>query len=86
MMACGMIGLSDLFFGRWEAPLPNGLLIGILGTAAGIGSTFMPWSMSWVSQTSTLKRGFLFVLFSALLTFILLSFSFKRFRLIGKAT
>ena len=73
----GMVGLYHTILGT---------AIGILGTAAGIGSTFMPWSMSWVSQDATLKRGFLFVLFSALLTFILLSFSFKRLRLIEKAT
>jgi sugar phosphate permease len=59
-----------LTLGGIHFPHLSGTAIGILGTAAGIGSTFMPWSMSWVSQASTLKRGFLFVLFSALLTFI----------------
>ena len=85
------VGCSGLFpglltLGGIHFPHLSGTAIGILGTAAGIGSTFMPWSMSWVSQDATLKRGFLFVLFSALLAFILLSFSFKRFRLIEKAT
>jgi len=85
------VGCSGLFpglltLGGIHFPHLSGTAIGILGTAAGIGSTLMPWSMSWVSQDATLKRGFLFVLFSALLTFILLSFSFKRLRLIEKAT
>jgi fucose permease len=77
----GLLTLGGIYF-----PHLSGTAIGILGTAAGIGSTFMTWSMSWVSQAATLKRGFLFVFFSALLTFILLSLSFKRFRLIEKAT
>lgn len=85
------VGCSGLFpglltLGGIRFPHLSGTAIGILGTAAGIGSTFMPWFMSWVSQASTLKRGFLFVLFSAILTFVLLSFSFKRFRLIEKAS
>jgi len=84
------VGCSGLFpglltLGGIHFPHLSGTAIGILGTAAGIGSTFMPWSMSWVSQTSTLWKGFLFVFFSALLTFILLSLSFRRFRLIEKA-
>jgi fucose permease len=85
------VGCSGLFpglltLGGIHFPHLSGTAIGILGTAAGIGSTFMPWSMSWASQASGLKRGFLFVFFSALLAFILLSFSFKRFRPIRKAT
>ena len=92
-MSCFMagVGCSGLFpglltLGGIHFPHLSGTAIGILGTAAGIGSTFMPLSMSWVSQASTLKRGFLLVFFSALLTFILLNLSFKRFRLIEKAT
>jgi len=85
------VGCSGLFpglltLGGIHFPHLSGTAIGILGTAAGIGSTFMPWSMSWISQASTLKRGFSFVFFSVLLTFILLSFSFRRFRLMEKAT
>lgn len=77
----GLLGLGGLHF-----PHLSGTAIGILGTAAGVGSTLMPWSMSWISQSSTLKGGFMFAFFLSLLTLILLGFSYKRFRLIEKAT
>jgi fucose permease len=85
------LGCSGLFpglltLGGIHFPHLSGTAIGILGTAAGIGSTFMPWSMSWVSQVSTLEKGFSLAFFFAFLTLILLSFSFRRFRLIEKAT
>jgi len=85
------VGCSGLFpglltLGGIHFPHLSGTAIGILGMAAGIGSALMPWAMSWVSQASTLKSGFLFLLFSALFAFVLISFSFKRFRLSEKAT
>ena len=85
------VGCSGLFpglltLGGIHFPHLSGTAIGILGMAAGIGSALMPWAMSWVSQASTLKSGFLFLLFSALFAFVLVSFSFKRFRLSEKAT
>jgi fucose permease len=85
-MGCSGLFPSLLAIGGIQFPHLSGTAIGILGTAAGIGSTLMPWSMSYVSQASTLERGFLFIFFAALLTFILLSFSFARFRLLKKPT
>jgi nitrate/nitrite transporter NarK len=51
-----------------EAP---GAAMGILTTGGGLGSIFLPWLMSFVSQLTNLQSGFLtfevFVIFSLVL-------------------
>jgi hypothetical protein len=52
---------------------------GILGTAAGLGSSVMPWVMSAASQATSLKAGFLVTSMAALVAFGLIVVSYRRF-------
>jgi nitrate/nitrite transporter NarK len=72
-----------------EAP---GAAMGILTTGGGLGSIFLPWLMSFVSQLTNLKVGFLtfeiFVIFSLVLLGIQvcdLKKRIPRYQLAGKS-
>jgi fucose permease len=71
-----------------EAP---GAAMGILTTGGGLGSIFLPWLMSFVSQMTNLQFGFLtfevFVIFSLMLMgiqFRSLKRLIPRYQLAGK--
>jgi len=52
--------------------------MGILGTAAGVGSTLMPYLISAASKWTSLGVGFFTNQFTAILALCLISISFKR--------
>jgi fucose permease len=70
----GLLALGGKNFPQWP-----GTTVGILGTAAGLGSSLMPWVMSTASQATSLKAGFLVTSMAALVAFGLLIISYKRF-------
>ncbi len=71
----GLLALGGINFPQW-----SGTTMGILGTAAGVGSTLMPWVMSVVSEGTSLKTGFCAAQGVGLIAFGLLMISFKRLR------
>ncbi len=70
----GLLALGGKNFPQW-----SGTTVGILGTAAGLGSTLMPWVMSTTSQATSLKAGFLATLMAALVALGLVIVSYRRF-------
>jgi fucose permease len=70
----GLLALGGRNFPQW-----SGTTVGILGTAAGLGSSLMPWIMSAVSQTTSLKAGFLATHVAALVALGLVIVSYRRF-------
>jgi fucose permease len=70
----GLLALGGKNFPQW-----SGTAVGILGTAAGLGSSLMPWVMSAASQATSLKAGFLVTSMAALAAFGLIVLSYRRF-------
>jgi fucose permease len=70
----GLLALGGRNFPQW-----SGTTVGILGTAAGLGSSLMPWIMSAASQTTSLKAGFLATHMAALVAFGLIIVFYRRF-------
>jgi fucose permease len=68
-----LLTLGGIFF-----PHQPGTTMGILGTAAGVGSTLMPYLISASSKWTSLGVGFFTNQFTAILALCLISFSFKR--------
>jgi fucose permease len=79
-IACSGLFPGLLTLGGINFPQQSGTTIGILGMAAGIGSTFMPWVMSLASRSSSLKAGFLIGHLAALIAFGLVVIFFKRLK------
>jgi MFS family permease len=78
-MACsglfpGLLALGGTHFPRW-----SGTTMGILGTAAGIGSTLTPWLISILSKATSLRTGFFILLLTSLLGLGTLIGAQKRF-------
>jgi MFS family permease len=69
----GLLALGGLNFPRWA-----GTTMGLLGTAAGLGGTVMPWLMSIASGRDSLKAGFYTAQLAGLIAFGLLLVSVKR--------
>ena len=68
----GLLALGGLNFSRWA-----GTTMGLLGTAAGVGSTVMPWLMSVASKRTSLRTGFYTAQLVGFVAFGLLLFSLK---------
>jgi MFS family permease len=68
----GLLALGGLNFPRWA-----GTTMGLLGTAAGVGSTVMPWLMSVASKRASLRTGFYTAQLAGLVAFGLLLVSLK---------
>jgi MFS family permease len=67
----GILALGGLHFPRWA-----GTTMGLLGTAAGMGGTLMPWIMSVASKRTSLTTGFYTAQLAGLVAFgFLLVFS-----------
>jgi fucose permease len=79
-MGCSGMAPIVLALGGINFPHLLGTTMGILSTAAGIGSTFMPWIMSMASQRASLKAGLFASQLAALVAFGLLMLFFKRLR------
>ena len=59
---CVGLGFSGIFpialaLGGISFPSQQGTAVGILGMAAGVGSTLFPYVISWVSELSTMRYG-----------------------------
>jgi fucose permease len=78
-IACSGLFPGLLALGGKIFPQGSGTAVGILGTAAGLGSSLMPWIMSTASQTTSLKAGFLATHMAALVAFGLIIVSHRRF-------
>ncbi|MEW6261847.1 MAG: MFS transporter [Thermodesulfobacteriota bacterium] len=70
------LGFSALFpflmtLGGLAYPGHQGTAVGLLGAAAGVGSTLVPWLISLVSSVSSLKSGLWVSQAAALLVFVL---------------
>jgi MFS transporter, FHS family, glucose/mannose:H+ symporter len=68
----GVLTLGGTHFPEWA-----GTTMGILGTAAGLGSTFISWWMSIASQETTLATGFFMSLLSAFIALVLVGIGYK---------
>lgn len=68
-----LLTLGGIFF-----PQQPGTTMGILGTAAGVGSTLMPYLISAASKWTSLGVGFFTNQVTAILALCLISISFKR--------
>ncbi len=82
LMGIGCSGLfpSLLALGGINFPEWSGTTMGLLGTAAGVGSTLMPWMMSIASEGASLKSGFYVAQGVGLVALGLLLGSFRRLR------
>jgi fucose permease len=79
-IACSGLFPGLLALGGINYPHLSGTTVGILGTAAGVGSTLMPWIMSAVSQPTSLKAGFGVSGLAAFSAFALMVAAFNRFQ------
>jgi len=77
-IACSGIFPGLLALGGINFPQFSGTTMGIIATATGVGSAFMPWAMSIVSRSTSLKAGFLLCNLTVLAAFCLIILSFKR--------
>jgi FHS family glucose/mannose:H+ symporter-like MFS transporter len=62
-------------------PAKPGTAMGLIATAAGLGSTVIPWFMSLVSQLTTLRYGFLLFEVALAIGLVLICFNFRRLKL-----
>jgi sugar phosphate permease len=69
-----------LALGGINFPQRAGTTMGILGTAAGIGSTFISWLMSFVSQKASIEAGFFMSFLGAFIALILVGIYYKRLK------
>jgi fucose permease len=68
-----LLALGGVCFPQWA-----GTVMGLLGTAAGIGSTVISWWMSLVSQGLGLETGFFISLLAASIALLLVGISYRR--------
>ena len=68
----GILALGGTHFLQWA-----GTTMGILGTAAGIGSTLISWWMSFAAQETTLATGFFASLPAAFIAMVLVGIGYK---------
>jgi FHS family glucose/mannose:H+ symporter-like MFS transporter len=82
--ACGlaMAGVFPTLLGMAGKAHPEkpGTAMGLIATAAGLGSTVIPWLMSLVSQLSTLRHGFLLFEVALAISLIITCFNFRRLK------
>ena len=85
--ACGlaMSGVFPTLLGMAGKAYPAkpGTAMGLIATAAGLGSTVIPWFMSLVSQLTTLRYGFLTFEVALAIGLILICINFRRLRFSG---
>ena len=88
--ACGlaMAGVFPTLLGMAGKAYPAkpGTAMGLIATAAGLGSTVIPWFMSLVSQLTTLQYGFLSFEAALAIGLILICINFRKLRLSGDGT
>jgi fucose permease len=77
-IACSGIFPGLLALGGINFPQYSGTTMGTIATATGIGSAFMPWAMSVVSGSTSLRAGFLLCNVIALAAFCLFILHFKQ--------
>ena len=70
-----LLALGGICFPHWA-----GTAMGLLGTAAGIGSTLVSWWMSAASQGAGLDTGFFMSLLTALIALTLMAASYRRLK------
>jgi fucose permease len=68
----GVLALGGTHFPQWA-----GTTMGILGTAAGIGSTFISWWMSFAARETTLATGFFASLPAAFMAMVLVGIGYR---------
>lgn len=76
-IACSGIFPSLLALGGINFPQYSGTTMGIIATATGVGSAFMPWAMSIASRSTSLRPGFLLCNLTAFTAFCLVILYFK---------
>ncbi len=77
-IACSGIFPGLLALGGINFPQFSGTTMGIIATATGVGSALMPWAMSVVSGSTSLRAGFLLCNLTALAAFCLFILHFKQ--------
>ena len=77
--ACSGIFPGLLALGGITFPQYSGTTMGIIATATGGGSALMPWAMSMVSRSSSLRTGFLLCNLTAFTAFCIATGYVKEF-------
>ena len=70
----GLLALGGITFPRY-----SGTTMGIIATATGVGSALMPWAMSMVSRSTSLRVGFLLCNLTAFTAFCIATWYVKEF-------
>lgn len=71
-----LLGLAGKFYSK-----NPGTAMGMIATGAGLGATVVPWLMSFISQITTLRTGFLSLEIFVVICLILMGTHFKKLKL-----